>query len=343
MNTFSGLARFNATQDFILPFNELGKATSRYADSTAEQQRERAKAEQELQIKGIDPATKAQVEMRIAQMRARDSLQSFVQLGVAPATEAMAAFAKVTAGAAGLAPGTPGGGAAIGGGSSSVSAQLNRYGSTGAAPSGTQKEFYNSMYQTLLAEARAQGVPNPDVIAKLGAAQASLESGYGKRQVGNNYFGIKAKSGSGGVGAQTQEFIGGKMVTVNDRFRGYGSAQESAADYIRFLKENPRYAGVLGAGNLGEAIAAQGRSGYATDPQYAAKLANISGRFENMTAGMNPSASIAPDSQPASGAPIAGQNDQASIWQRIAGTLENIENKASQQLTVNEKLLQMTQ
>lgn len=343
MNTFSGLARFNATQDFILPFNELGKATSRYADSTAEQQRERAKAEQELQIKGIDPATKAQVEMRIAQMRARDSLQSFVQLGVAPATEAMAAFAKVTAGAAGLAPGTPGGGAAIGGGSSSVSAQLNRYGSTGAAPSGTQKEFYNSMYNTLLAEARAQGVPNPDVIAKLGAAQASLESGYGKRQVGNNYFGIKARGGSGGVGAQTQEFIGGKMVTVNDRFRGYGSAQESAADYIRFLKENPRYAGVLGAGNLGDAIAAQGRSGYATDPQYAAKLANISGRFENMTAGMNPSAAIAPDSQPTAGAPIAGQTDTASIWQRIAGTLENIENKASQQLTVNEKLLQMTQ
>jgi hypothetical protein len=342
MNTFSGLARFNATQDFILPFNELGKATSRYADSTAEQQRERAKAEQELQIKGIDPATKAQVEMRIAQMRARDSLQSFVQLGVAPATEAMAALAKVTAGAAGLAPGTPGGGAAIGGGSSSVGGQLNRYGSTGAAPSGTQKEFYNSMYNTLLAEARAQGVPNPEVIAKLGAAQASLETGYGKRQVGNNYFGIKAQGGSG-VGAQTQEFIGGKMVTVNDRFRGYGSAQESAADYIRFLRENPRYASVLGAGNLSEAIAAQGRSGYATDPQYASKLANISGRFENMTSGMNPSAAIAPDSQPTAGAPIAGQTDQASIWQRIAGTLENIENKASQQLTVNEKLLQMTQ
>jgi hypothetical protein len=240
-------------------------------------------------------------------------------------------------------PGTPGGGAAIGGGSSSVGGSLDRFNKAGAAPSGTQKEFYDSMYQTLLAEARAQGVPNPDVIAKLGAAQASLETGYGKRQVGNNYFGIKAKSGGGGVGAQTREFIGGKMVTVNDRFRGYGNAQESAADYIKFLKENPRYSGVLGAGNLGEAIAAQGRSGYATDPQYAAKLANISGRFENMTAGMNPSATIAPDSQPTAGAPIAGQNDQASIWQRIAGTLENIENKASQQLTVNEKLLQMTQ
>jgi hypothetical protein len=275
-------------------------------------------------------------------MQSRDAMQTFINMGVLPATQALNCPGRSSQRLPKWIPGTPGGGAGIGGGSSSVGGQLNRYGSTGAAPSGTQKEFYNSMYNTLLAEARAQGVPNPEVIAKLGAAQASLETGYGKRQVGNNYFGIKAQGGSG-VGAQTQEFIGGKMVTVNDRFRGYGSAQESAADYIRFLRENPRYASVLGAGNLSEAIAAQGRTGYATDPQYASKLANISGRFENMTAGMNPSAAIAPDSQPTAGAPIAGQTDQASIWQRIAGTLENIENKASQQLTVNEKLLQMTQ
>jgi hypothetical protein len=100
---------------------------------------------------------------------------------------------------------------------------------------------------------------------------------------------------------------------------------------------------VLGAGNLSEAIAAQGRSGYATDPQYASKLANISGRFENMTSGMNPSAAISPDSQPVSGAPVAGQTDQSSIWQRIAGALENIENASYKNLNVNEKLLQMTQ
>ena len=292
---------------------------------------------------GTDKLTAEQVQMRQRQMQSRDAMQTFINMGVLPATQALNAMAGAANTFAKMIPGTPGGGAGIGGGSSSVGGSLDRLNKAGAAPSGTQKEFYNSMYNTLLAEARAQGVPNPDVIAKLGAAQASLESGYGKRQVGNNYFGIKARGGSGGVGAQTQEFIGGKMVTVNDRFRGYGSAQESAADYIRFLKENPRYAGVLGAGNLGDAIAAQGRSGYATDPQYAAKLANISGRFENMTAGMNPSAAIAPDSQPTAGAPIAGQTDQASIWQRIAGTLENIENKASQQLTVNEKLLQMTQ
>lgn len=291
---------------------------------------------------GTDKLTAEQVQMRQRQMQTRDAMQNFINMGVLPATQALNALAGAANVLAKGIPGTPGGGAGIGGGSSSVGGQLNRYGSTGAAPSGTQKEFYNSMYNTLLAEARAQGVPNPEVIAKLGAAQASLETGYGKRQVGNNYFGIKAQGGSG-VGAQTQEFIGGKMVTVNDRFRGYGSAQESAADYIRFLRENPRYASVLGAGNLSEAIAAQGRTGYATDPQYASKLANISGRFENMTAGMNPSAAIAPDSQPTAGAPIAGQTDQASIWQRIAGTLENIENKASQQLTVNEKLLQMTQ
>jgi hypothetical protein len=291
---------------------------------------------------GTDKLTAEQVQMRQRQMQSRDAMQTFINMGVLPATQALNAMAGAANTFAKMIPGTPGGGAGIGGGSSSVGGQLNRYGSTGGAPSGTQKEFYNSMYNTLLSEARAQGVPNPEVIAKLGAAQASLETGYGKRQVGNNYFGIKAQGGSG-VGAQTQEFIGGKMVTVNDRFRGYGSAQESAADYIKFLRENPRYAGVLGAGNLSEAIAAQGRSGYATDPQYASKLANISGRFENMTSGMNPSAAISPDSQPVSGAPVAGQTDQSSIWQRIAGALENIENASYKNLNVNEKLLQMTQ
>ena len=118
-----GSYKFNALGDVAFSAKELSKIQSRNADETAQQQKDRAKAEQELQEKGLDPTTKAQVELRIQQMNARDSLQSFVQAGVAPATEAMKGLAGATNTAAGMAnkamPGAkaPGGGAAMGGGS----------------------------------------------------------------------------------------------------------------------------------------------------------------------------------------------------------------------------------
>ena len=149
-------------------------------------------------------------------------------------------------------------------------------GEKGEAFKGNQKEFYNKMYETLLASAKKQGVENPEAIAHLGASQSAVETGYGKHLAGgNNYFGIKARPGEGGAGQKTQEFINGKMVTVNDKFRKYGSMEESADDYVKFLKENKRYKGVLQAKSADEAIEAQGRTGYATDPNYAAKLKTV--------------------------------------------------------------------
>ena len=49
--------------------------------------------------------------------------------------------------------------------------------------------------------------------------------------------------------------------------------EESAGDYIKFLKQNSRYKDVLNANSTEEAIAAQGKTGYATDPNYVNKLA----------------------------------------------------------------------
>ncbi len=149
-------------------------------------------------------------------------------------------------------------------------------GEKGEAFKGNQKEFYNKMYDSLLASAKKQGVENPEAIAHLGASQSAVETGYGKHLAGgNNYFGIKARPGEGGPAQQTKEFINGKMVTVNDKFRKYGSMEESADDYVKFLKENKRYQGVLKAKTASEAIEAQGKTGYATDPNYAAKLKTV--------------------------------------------------------------------
>ena len=127
---------------------------------------------------------------------------------------------------------------------------------------GSQKQFYDKMYATLLGEATKQGVANPEAIARVGTAQSVIETGYGKSLAGgNNYFGIKARPGEGGPAMQTQEFINGKMVTINDKFRRYNNMEESAADYVKFLKENSRYKETLAAKTVDEAILAIGRSG----------------------------------------------------------------------------------
>ena len=242
--------------------------------------------------------TDAAVDLRQSQMKARDAFQSMINDGVLPATKSMAALAKVTEIAAegsksfwdkaldklgnpfGMGADKAGAGAGVG---------------KGEKFSGNQKEFYDKMYSTLLEEAKKQKVANPEAIARLGASQSALETGYGKHTAGSqNYFGIKARPGEEGSGGkETQEFINGKMVTVKDKFRKYNNMNESAADYIKFLQENKRYKAVLEAKTAEEAIAAQAKTGYATDPNYGSKLANVHASAQKSTAPSKPTTRVA--------------------------------------------------
>lgn len=67
---------------------------------------------------------------------------------------------------------------------------------------------------------------------------------------------------------------------------------ESAADYIKFLKENKRYKDVLEAKTVEEAIAAQAKTGYATDPNYGGKLADINARGQKGTLPSKPATQV---------------------------------------------------
>ena len=149
---------------------------------------------------------------------------------------------------------------------------------------GKNKEFYDKMYKTLLDEAKKAGIQNAEVIAKLGATQSALETGYGKRTAGaENYFGIKARKGEEGSGnVKTEEWDPKqqKMVVMEQKFRKYQNMQESAADYIKFLQENQRYKDVLKSQSIDEAIAQQSKTGYATDPEYIKKLLLILAQAE---------------------------------------------------------------
>jgi hypothetical protein len=137
------------------------------------------------------------------------------------------------------------------------------------------QNFYNDMYKRIHSSASRRGVSNPEVIARLGAAQASLETGYGKHMVGNNPFGIKGAGPGGSVEAKTREVIGGQDQYIKDKFRKYDNFDQAADDYVDFLHRNKRYKDVVSASDVDTAIAAQGRSGYATDPRYGEILAKI--------------------------------------------------------------------
>jgi Transglycosylase-like domain len=87
------LLKMNAGRDFMFAAKEMSDLESRNAEKTAQAQEDRAKAEQELQQKALEPGTKAQVELRIEQMKTRDEFQSLINKGINPVTKGMATLA----------------------------------------------------------------------------------------------------------------------------------------------------------------------------------------------------------------------------------------------------------
>lgn len=135
-----------------------------------------------------------------------------------------------------------------------------------------QQEFYGRVYN----DARSAGLS--DSQARLAASQASLETGYGKSAVGNNYFGIKAgKSWDGPVNnAGTWENIDGRNVNTNANFRAYENPFSSLLDWSSTLNRN--FPSSYMADDFDTAVSGlqDGRFGsYATDPNYGSKLRSI--------------------------------------------------------------------
>jgi len=116
-------------------------------------------------------------------------------------------------------------------------------------------------------------------------AQAALETNWGKHMPQHadgsssfNLFGIKAGNSWGGarVNVPTVEYEDGIAVRKQAQFRSYRSTADSLADYADLINKDPRYAQARGRGDdvLGYAHALM-EGGYATDPQYAGKVAAL--------------------------------------------------------------------
>lgn len=116
------------------------------------------------------------------------------------------------------------------------------------------------------------------ILPSISAAQAVLESGWGKSTLAinaNNLFGIKGRYNGSYVIMPTLEYINGQWITVNAEFRKYPSWDASVEDHGSFFHENPRYSNLIGVTDYRTVARLLQEDGYATDPEYAAKLISI--------------------------------------------------------------------
>lgn len=125
-------------------------------------------------------------------------------------------------------------------------------------------------------------------------AQAALETGWGKHMIyqtdgqnSHNLFGIKADARWQGEKASidTLEYQDGVAQKQKAQFRAYDSFEHALADYLSFVKDGARYEqAIQKSQHPQQYFDALQQAGYATDPNYAAKvmavLDNIKQQFD---------------------------------------------------------------
>lgn len=98
----------------------------------------------------------------------------------------------------------------------------------------------------------------------------------------NNYFGIKASSAWKGP---TIDLPTPGDADKISKFRKYNSIGDSIADFITFLKVNPRYtkAGVFSAPSYPDQIIAIAKAGYAENPNYSNLVNSVANKVREYT------------------------------------------------------------
>lgn len=158
---------------------------------------------------------------------------------------------------------------------------LAAYGNQAVAPTAnatvSQSNFVQRHTEAAIKVEKSSGIP-----ASYMVGQAGHETGWGKHEIkmkggANSYnlFGIKAGAGWTGKVAEvsTTEYVNGVAHKTVAKFRAYDSYESSFRDYARLITQSPRYAQASQQTESAHAFATSLKNaGYATDPDYAAKL-----------------------------------------------------------------------
>lgn len=169
---------------------------------------------------------------------------------------------------------------AAGGVTAAASGSAATSGAAAARAPSSREQFVQELWPHAQAAGAELGVDPRTLIA-----HAALETGWGRHlpvdgagRSSHNLFGIKATGAWRGerVNAATLEYSDGVAQARTEPFRAYGHAGESFRDYVALLRDNSRYAAARDTGIDVTAFAqALQAGGYATDPQYAAKLERV--------------------------------------------------------------------
>lgn len=152
--------------------------------------------------------------------------------------------------------------------------------------------FTRAEFTTKYSPFIAKSVRGTGILVGTVLAQAIIESqgkvASGAYEVGasklsrnsNNYFGIKCHNWKGKVyNIDTGEYTssGEYYVEKSSCFRAYPSVESSIKDYIKFLKDNPRYekAGVFKAKTVRQQAEALKAAGYATSLNYPKTIESV--------------------------------------------------------------------
>jgi len=125
------------------------------------------------------------------------------------------------------------------------------------------------------------------IFASFTIAEAALESAWGASQLAQqafNLFGVKADPSWGGdvLTMNTRECLNKQWVMVPARWRKYPDWLSCIQDHAAFLLTNDRYQPALTCHGVEDFTKAIQHAGYATDPDYAAKIMAVI-RSHNLT------------------------------------------------------------
>ena len=120
-SAYRGLYKLGAMGDVGFKFAEGQERAAKFGEKYLDQQLSDAEIEQTL----TDQTTKNAADIRISEQQARDALQSFVNIGVSPATTALKGLAGAAAGVSRIIPGN------VAGGSTSQGQSMGGGGATG--------------------------------------------------------------------------------------------------------------------------------------------------------------------------------------------------------------------
>ena len=136
----------------------------------------------------------------------------------------------------------------------------------------------NQAFLMIIKQAAIDGWKKYGVLPSVTAAQAILESGWGKSTLATeayNLFGIKGSYNGQSVTMLTAEYGSSGYYYIYDQFRKYPSYYQSIEDHGYFLASNSRYSNLLWNRNYSTVTYLLHEDGYATDPNYASSLNSV--------------------------------------------------------------------